>query len=216
MTYADTYDVEYQGVELELVANPTPNIRLQAHYSKPEGERKNNGPHARAYFAQHLADWQAVVNTTNPEAILLGTQLADAQKLLDTTSIPTITAKLPTEIYNFWGTYSFLEGALDGLEIGGGFSHFGEQYGQPWETVNGERSLSPAYTLVSAFVGYTTNFNAWNRDIRMKFQVNVDNVLDEDKLIYGSFQSYGTNGVQGGNYRFLDPRRITFSANFQF
>ncbi|HEY8994168.1 MAG TPA: TonB-dependent receptor plug domain-containing protein [Lacunisphaera sp.] len=216
MTYVDSYDVKYHGVELELVANPTPNIRLQAHYSKPKGEKRNNGPHARVYFAEHLPEWQQAAGPNSPESVLLGTLLSDAQKLLDSTSVPTITPKLPTEIYNFWGTYSFLEGALKGLEIGGGFSYFGQQYGQPWEKVNEERTLSPAYTLVSAFLGYTTDFKAWGRNVRMKFQVNVDNLLDEDKLIYTTFQSYGADGVQGGNYRFLDPRRYTFSANFSF
>jgi hypothetical protein len=69
---------------------------------------------------------------------------------------------------------------------------------------------------VSAFIAYTTDFPAWGRDVRMKFQVNVDNLLDEDKLIYTSFQNFGTSGVQGGNYRFLDPQRYTFSATFMF
>lgn len=215
MTYVDSYDVKYRGVEIELVANPTKNIRLQAHYSRPKGEKQNNGPHARVYFAQHLPEWQAFAGAGTPESTLLGTLLTDAQKLLDSTSVATITPKLPTEIYNFWGTYSFLEGALDGLEIGGGFSYFGKQYGQPWETVAGERTQSPAYTLVSAFISYTTTFPAWGRDLRMKFQVNVDNLLDEDKLIYTGYQTDGPV-TQGGNYRFLDPRRFTFSATLQF
>jgi outer membrane receptor protein involved in Fe transport len=216
MTYTDTYDVKYHGVEIELVANPTPNIRLQAHYSRPHGEKENNGPNGRVYFAEHLADWQQVAGGPSPDSILLGTLLSDAQKLLDSTTVATITPKLPTEIYNLWGAYSFREGMLRGLELGGGFSYFGEQYGQPWETVNGERTKSPAYTIVSAFLSYTTDFPAWGRDRRMKFQINVDNVLDEDKLIYTSFQNYGTDGVQGGNYRFLDPLHFTFSATLSF
>jgi len=216
MNYTDTYDVKYHGVEFELVANPTPNIRLQAHYSKPKGEKENNGPNGRVYFAQHLPDWQPIASGSSPEAIQLAKLLTDAQKMLDTTSVKTITAKLPTEIYNFWGTYSFLEGGLKGLEIGGGASYLGEQYGQPWETANGKRTLSPSYTIVSAFIGYTTNFGAWGRDIRAKFQINVDNVLDEDKLIFTAYQTFGSSGIQGGNYRYLDSRRFTFSATFSF
>ena len=216
MSYVDTYDVKYHGVEIELVANPTPNIRLQAHYSKPKGEKENNGPNGRVYFAQHLPDWQVVANGSTPDAILLRTMLTDAQKRLDTTAVTTITPKLPTEIYNLWGAYTFREGGFKGLEMGGGFSHMGKQYGQPWENANGKRTQSPAYTIASAFVSYSTKFATFGHAIDAKFQLNVDNLLDEDKLIFTSFQTYGTNGVQGGNYRFLNPRKFTISANFSF
>jgi outer membrane receptor protein involved in Fe transport len=216
MNSVDTYDVKYHGVELELTANPTRNIRLSAKYSRPEGEHSNEGPNARIYYTQHLADWQAAVNTTGPENIKLAQNLSDAQKKLDAISTPTITPKLIESKYNVFGVYSFLDGALNGFQVGGGMTYLGEQYGNAGDKANGERIKSPAYSTWSAFFAYSFKFNAAGHSVRTKIQLNVDNVFDNDKLIYTSYQTWGTNGIQGGNYRFLDPRKFTLTANFTF
>jgi outer membrane receptor protein involved in Fe transport len=216
MNSVDTFDVKYHGVEVELTANPTRNLRISAHYSKPQGEHSNDAPNARIYFAQHLPDWQAAVNTTGPENIKLAQNLADAQKKLDAIANPTITPKLVTSMYNAFAVYSFLDGAFKGLEIGGGATYLGEQYGGAGDIANGERIKSPAYSTWTALIAYSMQFSAAGHSVKAKFQLNVDNVLDNDKLIYTSYQTFGTNGIQGGNYRYLDPRKFTFSANFAF
>lgn len=216
MNSVDSYDVKYKGVEFELTANPTRNIRLIAHYSEPEGVRTNNAPNARIYFAQHLPDWQAIANGTTPDAILLRSNLADAQRLLDNTAGSSVSANMPTKMANAFATYSFLDGSVKGLEIGAGANYFGKQFAGPGDLLYGERVMKPGYTLVSAMIAYTMKFPALGRDVRARFQLNVDNVLDEDSLIFDGYQTFGSAGIQGNGYRFLNPRSFTLSANFEF
>jgi hypothetical protein len=216
MSYTDTYDVKYTGWEFEAAASPTPNFRFQLHYSEPKGEKDNNGPNAVAYLNQHLSDWQAAANGTSPASTKLKSDLTDAQNRLKTASVSTITGHLVKSIFNVFATYSFTDNALKGLQIGAGASSLGEQYGQPWDQVNGQRTLSPGYTTYSALVGYVRNFELMGRKVKARFQVNVDNVLNKDTLIFLNYQGYGSNLSQPMDYNLIAPRKFTFTASFSF
>jgi outer membrane receptor protein involved in Fe transport len=216
MNYVDTYDVKYTGWEFETTASPTKNFRIQIHYSKPKGEKENNGPNAIAYFNQHLADWQAVANGPSPASTKVKSDLTDAQNKIDSAKTSQITGHLVKYIFNAFATYSFTDERLKGFEIGAGAASIGEQYGQPWDTVNGQRTLSPGYTTYSALLGYSRNFDVMGRRIKARFQLNVDNVLDKDTLIFVNYAGYGNNLSQPMDYNFIAPRKFTFTATFRF
>ncbi|HVU36220.1 MAG TPA: TonB-dependent receptor plug domain-containing protein [Opitutaceae bacterium] len=216
MSYADTYDVKYTGVEFEATANPTRNIRLQVHYSKPKGEKENDGPNAARYFAENLATWQTVAGGTAPASTKLASAITTAQNQIKAVATSTITGHLVKSMFNVFGVYTFTNDALRGFEVGGGATSLGEQYGQPWDTVNGQRTLSPSYTTYSALVAYSRTFDVMNRRVHAKFQVNVDNLFGKDSLIFLNYQGYGTNQTTGMDYNLLAPRKITFSARFEF
>ncbi len=216
MSYIDTYDVKYTGFEFEVTANPTKNLRVQVHYSEPKGEKANDGPNARAYFTQNLATWQAAAGGSSPESTKLASDLTNAQNQIAAVQSTTITGHLVKSIFNIFATYDFTTGALKGFEIGGGATKLGQQYGNPWDTVNGQRTLSPGYTTYSMLVGYSTTFGALDHKINAHFQLNVDNLFGEDTLVFLSYQGYGSNQIQGMDYNLLAPRKFTLSANFEF
>jgi outer membrane receptor protein involved in Fe transport len=216
MAYADTYDVKYTGFEFEVTANPTKNFRLQFHYSVPKGEKTNDAPNAVAYFAQNLAIWQAAAGGASPQSTKLATDLSNAKNLLSSIAVPTTTGHLVKSIMNVFGTYSFTDDMLKGLEIGAGATSLGQQYGNPWDTVNGQRTLSPGYTTYSMLLGYTTHYGAMGHRVQAKFQVNVDNLFGKDELIFLNYQGYGNNQSQPMDYNMIAPRKITASVTLSF
>lgn len=216
MQYTDTYDVKYHGVEFSATASPNPNWRFQVSYSKPKGEKQNDGPNGHAYLAQHLSTWQAVASGTSDAAKKLASDLTNAQNLLTSTAVPTITAHLYEEKYNAVAAYTFTNTELKGLDLGLGVSYLGQQYGNPWDNVNGQRSKSPAYTLWSTWVGYARNFEYAGHKIHAKFQVNVDNLFGKDTLVWVNYQAYGNGKSEPMDYNLLAPRKFTFTARFEF
>lgn len=216
MSYIDTYDVKYTGMEFEMTASPTKNLRFQIHYSKPKGEKTNDGPNAAKYFAEKLSTWQAAASGSSPKATKLASDLTNAQNEINSVKSTVITGHLVKEIFNVFATYSFTDDVLNGFEIGGGVTSTGQQYGNPWDLVNGERILSPSYTTVSALLAYNRTFNIAGHKVRSKFQINADNIFNKDTLIFLSYQGYGSNQVQGMDYNLLAPRKLTFTANFLF
>ncbi len=216
MLYEDTYDVRYTGMEFEATINPTKNFRLLAHYAVPKGKTENAAPNSMRYFQEHLATWQAAAGGTSPESTTLASDLTKAGDTLDAVSEPAVTAHLAKKIYNLFGVYSFDEGALNGWEFGAGITGLGKQYGNPGDKINGERVLSPAYSTWSMLIGYSTKFNTMNRDVAANFQLNVDNVFDNDKLVFLSYQAYGDGLTQPMDFRYLAPRQVTLTATFSF
>ncbi|MGH8016705.1 MAG: hypothetical protein ACREIA_00160, partial [Opitutaceae bacterium] len=216
MQYEDTYEAKYTGWEFEMTLNPTKNIRIQAHYAKPEGVRTNNSPRSARYFAEKLPIWQQAAGGSTPESATLATSLANAQSLIDAVSVESITSNLAKSHYNVFAAYTFLDGALQGFEAGGGIAGLGEQYRGPNDKINGERILSPSYNTWTLFLGYSTEFDAMNREVQAKFQLNVDNLFNEDRLIFLGYQSYGDGQAAPIDYRYLNPREVTFTASFSF
>lgn len=53
-------DTASEGVELELVANPTKNWTIRANYSHTERSRENFFAEGYAFFAQKFVDWRAL------------------------------------------------------------------------------------------------------------------------------------------------------------
>lgn len=204
MQYNVVYDVKYTGVEFELTANPTKNLRLQVHYARPEGERTNNGAEGVAYYKLHVADWRAVAGGTGTESVKLKSLLDTAETNFAIWAVPTLAAGVPKDQWNAFATYSFTENALKGLDVGFGATHAGaRQIDQTNRTGD--------YTTESLLVGYSMNLSPMGRKIGARFQVNVDNLFGNDTLIY---QSY--NGTTAMDYNFIPPRKVTFSVALQF
>ena len=204
MAYNDTYDVEYKGVEFELTANPSKNLRLQLHYSAPKGQRTNDGPDGVAYFAQNLATWQAVAGGSSAASQKVASDLASAKTNFATWAVPTLAGGVVKSMWNVFATYSFTEGMLKGFEAGLGASETGARQ---IDQVN----RTTAYTTYSLLLRYSQTFAALDRKIHARYQINVDNLFGNDTLVY---QSY--NGTQPMDYNFIPPRKLTFSAGFEF
>ena len=137
---------------------------------------------------------------------------------------------------NFFNSYRFTEGKLRGVRIGGGVQARGrfntnqvrQVYGV--NPANGltqfyapnalDNIKTEGYNLYSLMLGYERKF----RNLPWSFQLNVSNLLDENKVIFTSASTYTyadaggvTKGVQvPNNFRYLDPRKFTFNVSVRF
>jgi hypothetical protein len=204
MNYNDTYAVKYTGVEFEVTANPTKNLRLQLHYSAPKGERTEDGPDGVRYFNEHLADWQAVAGGSSAASTKVASDIADAKRNLAIWAVPTLAGSVVDRMWNVFATYSFTEDTLKGFEVGLGATETGaRQVDQTHRTTS--------FTTWSMLLGYTKNFTAMDYKIHSRFQLNVDNLAGNNTLV---FQNY--NGSTPMDYNFIPPRKFTLSASFEF
>jgi outer membrane receptor protein involved in Fe transport len=204
MNYVDTYDVKYTGVEFELTANPTSNIRLQVHYSAPKGERTNNGPNGVRYFAEHLADWQAAAGGSSAASQKLASDLTTAQNNLKTWAVPTLAGAVVDKMWNAFATYTFNDGSLKGLDVGLGVTHTGARQID-------QTNRTTSFTTESLLLGYSRKFDFMDSNVPVRFQLNVDNLFGSDTLV---FQNY--NGAQAMDFNYIPPRKVTLSARFEF
>jgi outer membrane receptor for ferric coprogen and ferric-rhodotorulic acid len=206
MSYADSEDVKGDGFEFEATANPTPNLRLQLTYSVPKSVSTNNLVGSRAYFGSHLAEWQTVAaNGLAPYAGTLAGDLVTAQQKLNETAVEATNAGLVKSTLSAFAVYSFNGGWANGLSIGGGATSLGEQ-----NIRTGGALKSPGYTTWSALVAYQTKFGSYP----IKIQLNVDNVFDNDTLVFTDFNTVGTE-TQGSAYYFVPPRKFTLSITMK-
>lgn len=102
---------------------------------------------------------------------------------------------------NIWTNYTFADGRLDGVSIGGGLRFKSSFQGDPTDSADTNRVKAPGYGIVSARVGYDISE-------RVNASVNVDNLFDK--------KYYAILGDRGyGNY-YGDQRRISFNLNARF
>ena len=204
MNYVDTFSVEQKGTELELTANPSKNLRIQAHYAAPKGRRTNNGSNGVRYFAEHLADWQAAASGSSTPSQKLASDLTNAKNDLANWAVPTLAGGVVKSMWNVFATYSFTEDSLKGLEVGLGATETGARQ------IN-QTNYTTAFTTESLLVGYTKNIHAMGEKLHTRFQLNVDNLFGNKTLV---FQNY--NGTQAMDYNFIAPRKLTLSVAVEF
>jgi outer membrane receptor protein involved in Fe transport len=205
MNYADTTSIENKGYEIELTANPTRNIRLQVHYAAPKGERTDDGPNGRRYFAEHLTEWEAVAGGASAASTLLKSDLTNAQQQLANWAVPSLAGGVPKSQFNAFATYTFTEGMLKGGDIGFGAQETGARN---LDTLGNATNSFATYHLL---LGYTTVFHAMDQKLHTRFQLNVDNLFGNDTLVY-----LGYNGTTPMAYTLVPPRKATFSVGVEF
>jgi hypothetical protein len=215
LAYRDTQSLELEGYELEVVANPTRNIRLMANFTKPVEQRNVDAlPGLRAYYATHLAEWTAAAQT-NPT-------IQNALETIETSLKNNTTGARVNNFtkyrINLYGNYTFHEGALKGFAAGAGTNIVG-----PAKVGAGATAFdylySESYYLVSANLSYSMKLS----DMRLKFQLNVSNLLDEDDLVTRSFAGYRQGGSNANPiyyvpsaFRYQNPRQFVLSATLSF
>ena len=112
---------------------------------------------------------------------------------------------------NLYTSYDFRQGSLKGVGVGGGANIYGDQIignqvGRPFDYI-----YNGGYMSFSAHLNYK---GRWHKTA-YRIQINVDNLLDENKLIFSSVGAY--QGVNYANtYRFLSARRIALTTTFDF
>jgi len=208
--YADTEDLKDTGWEISGTANPSPNWRFQASYSRPKSVEDNDLPGSRAYFAAHLAEWSAVADGGSKLDGQLLSDLSNAQLTLNDTAKEATNAGVVKSTFNVVAAYTFTATPLNGLTIGLGATALGEQ-----ETSTGGLLYSPGYTIYNAFLTYSQHYNMFGKRVHVKYQLNIDNFTNNRDLVFTGFNEVGTQ-VQGSNYYLIDPLKVTLGLTLAY
>jgi outer membrane receptor for monomeric catechols len=136
---------------------------------------------------------------------------------------------------HFYGTYRFEEGLLRNVSAGAGAYYRGpEKIGnvdpqimfKTSSPTNEQRAASAfnylyarSYYNVTAHVAYERKFGRY----RAKFQLNVDNVLDDDQVRFRSVVNYRQSGIGTnplvqipGNFNYPSPRKVSLTTTVEF
>ena len=180
---ADTQATSAKGLELETVANLTPNWRLTWNFSTNKLATADRYPALIAYRDRAKAQNQATPETDS----FLAT-------VPEGTPVPGFTKVRSNLITN----YRFSAGPLKGFSIGGGFQYRDEAYRGNFDLNRdgvAEKLWSPGYVLANLMAGYRTKF----RNRPLSVTLNINNLLDKDY-----FRSFGlASGAwgEGRNFR---------------
>ena len=217
----DSVDTAGEGWELDLTANPLPNLRLSLNVAQTEQITSNIYPRDGAYLDAHRAEWQA--NAARPLTVGAGTggvptngTIGDALRVTEAlyTGFRQANGQSRRQLREYSGnvfmSYTFRRGGswIDGLNIGGGANYRGDAVLGYDSTNNNAPIHGGSYVLANAMAGYT--FKLKDRQ-RLRVQLNVDNLLGEDELIV-------TDADQDRAYRYVfqNPRRWSVTATYSF
>ena len=207
-----TADNESEGVEVEFIANPTPNWRVSLNVSKTEATRANVGGDLVAFLEERAEAYngpagsvrlwgpgRSYVNSIRSwfRSYLWGDfQLAKLNEGSDAPEIRKWHA-------NFVNNYSFNEGRLQGTFLGGAARYMsGKIVGYPiidnlegqtdfiWEIDN--PYMSDGETRIDFWIGYNRKLTD---NINWRVQLNITDAFADDELIPINVQPDGSYGA---------------------
>ncbi len=225
-----------EGYEFEITANPWDNFRITAGYAIPETATVERRADTRTYASMFRAEWEAALANgaaANPSQLQTGLNNLD-QELLTAVNGATLNGTLDYTGH-VYGTYTFTEGPLDGLSVGAGAYFRGrEKIGSvdprilfdtdaPTPEQRAESAFvytyAPSYYNVAAHIAYVRQFG----DKLARFQINIDNLLDDDDPRFRGVNVYNQGGISDnplvqtpGSFNYPDPRKIIFTASVEF
>ncbi|MBL9212936.1 MAG: TonB-dependent receptor [Opitutaceae bacterium] len=242
--FRDTESLTADGYEFEITANPTPNLRLTAGFSLPDTAIVDRLADTKRYNALHRATWEEAMRTGRG---VNGVALSQAEinsirsnlDALDQTLLTTVAgARLNGTLDhtgNVYATYRFTDGRWKDLAVGAGAFFRGRQkignrdpqilFNTTSPTPQQRADSAFAYTYAPEYyntamhVAYETRFGRY----RTKFQLNIDNVLDDDDPRFYSINVHRVGGLAAnpltqtpGFFNYPDPRKVTFTATVSF
>ena len=204
--FTATEDLVSKGMEVEFVANPTKNWRISANVSKQEAARSNVGG---VTLNEYVAERENVYNNTAAGDLRIwwggSTETTRFQwnstfmsnyalvQLQEGTAVPELREWRANLVTN----YNWYDGALAGLNVGGGLRwEDSVVIGYPLVTVDGSTTYDlenpyegPSQSNIDFWVGYSKPLTD---KIDWRIQLNVRNVGKGDDLIPISTQPDGT------------------------
>ncbi len=242
--FRDTESLTADGYEFEITANPSPNLRLTAGLGLPDTAIVDRLADTKRYNATHRATWENAIATGRGVngVVLTAAEINSLRSnldALDQTLLTTVAgARLNGTLKhtaNVYATYRFTDGPLKDFAIGGGAYFRGRQkigntdpqilFGTTAPTPTQRAASAFAYTYApgyyntAAHLSYERRFGRY----RAKFQLNIDNVLDDDDARFYSINVHRVGGLAAnpltqtpGFFNYPDPRKFTFSASVAF
>jgi hypothetical protein len=195
-------DTESEGVELELVANPTPNWTIRANYSHSARDRTNFFAEGKAFFTQKFPEWRALAGNDPVLSALVETSINEIQ----TEEIDERAAGLEQGFGSIphkatlTTRYKFSQGRARGAFVGGAMRYQSGAFSQtdtrdPSVGGTGKDYFTHSTLFTDAFVGY--RFKMPWRNLPASVQLNGRNIFNSDLVSLARY-----------NADFSGPRRI--------
>jgi outer membrane receptor protein involved in Fe transport len=221
VSYRDTQDQTGDGYEVDLAANPTRNLRVTFNLALPETSAVNLRPGLVGYYAEHRAQWQAgASDPANANRAQMQTDLNAIASDLAALAPGTPLNNTYKYTSNLYATYTVPGGPLRNVSLGAGANFRGKSKIASTLASAYDYLYSDSYYLVSAHATWRHRFN---KSLNGRFQLNVSNVFNSDKLIYNTYATFRVGGLAAnplnqvpGTIRIPEPRKITLSATFDF
>ncbi len=244
-----TGDGSSKGYEVQLRYNPTPAITINFAYSKTERTLTNimtdlqsYVDNEAAYYTQKLAVVGQTTTTVNsaraiipPETIQQEIDRVNNSIILFRTQREFGFGEAPHKVV-MTGKYSFLEGRLKGLALGGSTQWLSPTEIAPkirFNDANGNFNIDTGELIldangkpikdgsfkgninfnVDAFATYKFSARLFSHKLNLEAQLNVRNVLDETDVIKQSNNAANTGLNQ---FTFREPRSFRFTLRTKF
>jgi iron complex outermembrane recepter protein len=223
-------DQHVEGYEFSVTANLTSNWRLRAGYSYTDGYQTNSYPDQREYLEGdpngRLGGFGGLTFFENPawanlplagatSGNTIGTYIRDFKEdMAEEFAVDGVAlARNRPHKASLFTNYSFSEGVLKGLLVGGGARYqSAAQLGIGFDANGTPFALKGnEYWTGTAMLGYT--FRQLGRLKRVRVQLNVDNLFDFSDYIITA-RNPSTMAITKINY--LAPRSAKLSASFSF
>lgn len=231
-----------KGWEAEIVANPTKNWRLSFNVSESDNVVSGLMSSVSSYVAANRAAWEAKStlnydNTRSPGNLsnaggfnTIGALIHGLDSLIAIEKAnegrPEVNIR-PLNA-NAFTAYSFSHGALKNFTVGVGANYRGPEIQAVLVDPVTNELISVVkgndYYLLNGMISYERKI--WH-DVRMRLQLNVENLLnnqDRQTLASGVTPAVGPDGtaIPGGTPTlatysyFFEPRRYSLTASFRF
>ncbi len=227
---SDTQSTLSEGIELDLIYNPSNRWRIAANLSQQEARRSNIGPGAIVYFNARVDEWTSTGPTGDLQLDTSGQELRLRVVDVVTNSMNILFARegqLADEIrewrLNLVTNYNFApDSKFKGWNIGGAFRWEDERAaGYPiiTQTQDGGEIQVPdlanpymddAVENLNLWIGYETKIR--NDTMDWKLQLNLNNVLNSGEIRTTAFQPDGT--FRSGVWR--EGRTFQLRSSFEF
>jgi hypothetical protein len=169
-----TIDVFTEGIEVEVVANPTKSLSLRASYSNSKRRRENFFQEVFAFFGERIPQWRPQLVGNAAALAQFDQAVADLDSEL-AFQVDRQNSPFGTRPHKLNGTarYTIREGKLRGGFLGGSIRYNGKNF-MSWDRVTGHIYWGNESVLADAFAGY--RFRIPGSKINATVQLNVKNV----------------------------------------
>lgn len=218
VSIADSQVTEGSGWEARATASLSKAFRVMANVALPDVKIVSQAPAFTQWFQSKLPTLQqwatnpALLPTDNRRTSAV-TAITSGQTLLNGGAVGKTALRTYRSRINLFANYTLQRTALRGLRLGAGVQYFGKRViGTPVNDPAGY-IYNPPSNLVTATAGYTFRLK---QKRTLDVQVNVANLFDNAKPIFGGTVVYN-NSVAFPNYYTLPlPRTFRLTSTLSF
>lgn len=224
-------DINSEGVEFQMVWNPTPGWRILFNYSEQEGVYQKLAPRMATYFNEFVpSEVQGTlldepldnpIQYSSGEVTTIGELITATQAdiVRIQSLVGTADTRQPLSSANLVANYSFAkDSALAGWTVGGNVRwrddrFMGFPFGSDGISIDGSNPfLGGKQTDVDALIRYRTKL--FDDKVDWSIQMNVRNLFDKTDLL--PFQIDGPRTGKVVRWSYQTPRSIMLTNTFKF